>query len=138
MPPSVWNDRYCGVIMRRMLACIALLSLPACATLTAERTQNIQVITTPAGARCTLSNQAGIWNSTTTPESVTVRRHFSPLLVSCEKTNFGSGTATLDPQTRSRAYGNILLFGVPAIVDAETGAGYEYMPESVTIHLRKK
>jgi hypothetical protein len=43
---------------------------------------------------------------------------------------------TLEPRTRPRAYGNILLLGLPAYVDAGTGAGYEYVPDKAEIPLK--
>ena len=113
------------------------LLLAGCATLTAEDTQAIAISTTPAGAQCHATNAQGSWNLEQTPGSVTVARSFSPLTITCNHKAYRSATQTLEPQTRNRAYGNILLGGVPAVVDAGTGAGYEYAPDSVSLTLTK-
>lgn len=91
--------------------------------------------TKPAGAACTLSNGTGNWQIEETPGTASVQRSFTPLNISC-----GNGTmhatTTLEPRTRGRAYGNLLLLGLPAAVDAGTGYGYEYEPEKVTVILQ--
>lgn len=111
-----------------------LLSLSACATITAESDQLIELSTTPPGANCVLSNSQGSYTIATTPGSVIVPRMFEPLGVSCSLAGYPSVGTTLEAKTRGRAYGNILLLGLPAIVDASTGAGYEYEPARVTLN----
>ena len=111
---------------------LPLLLLTACATLTADSDQPIAVTTQPAGAACTLTNSQSSWSIAKTPGTVAVKRSFSPLVIACQKAA-AKGVQTLQPGTRNRAYGNILLFGVPALVDAGTGDGYEYDPASVTL-----
>ena len=123
---------------RQLLDCFAALAmtmlLTACATVTASTDQEIHVATEPAGAACLLSNQLGSWNIEKTPATVAVQRSFSPLKISCAHEGEGPPMElTLEPHTRGRAYGNILLLGLPAYVDAGTGAGYEYRPESVVL-----
>ncbi len=118
----------------RFVPFAALLFLCGCATLTAEDTQTINVTTEPAGAACTLTNKLGAWNIPATPAGALVHRSFSPLIIECRKAGL-SATQSLEPFTRGRAYGNILLLGIPAYVDAATGAGYEYRPQSVTLKL---
>jgi hypothetical protein len=123
--------------MKRFLIPLALGGLSACATLTADSDQAITVTTEPAGAHCTLKNAVGSWEIAKTPGSVTVDRSFSPLVITCQSAT-GTSTATLQPATRDRAYGNILLLGYPAFVDAGTGAGYEYDPARVTVSLTQE
>ena len=122
----------------RLTSFVMLLCLGGCATVTAEDTQGIAVTTEPAGAACTLTNKVGSWKIAATPATATatatVQRSFSPLKIECQKGTL-SATQSLEPFTRGRAYGNILLLGIPAYVDAATGAGYEYRPESVTLKL---
>lgn len=113
--------------------CVLLLS--ACATLTAEGNQAIAVTTTPPGAACALSNAEGAWKIAATPGSATVERSFSPLAIRCTHPSAGSGSVTLEPTTRGRAYGNLLMLGIPALVDAATGDGYEYTPAEVDVSL---
>ncbi len=123
------------VTMKRILISFALCALSACATITADSDQRITVTTTPPGAHCVLKNGIGMWEIAQTPGEVKVGRSFSPLAITCVSPKAGEGTATLESGTRNRAYGNILLLGVPAVVDAGTGAGYEYTPAEVNITL---
>lgn len=116
------------------ISCLLLLLLTACATITAESEQEISVRTTPEGAACNLRNKEGLWTLDRTPGTAVVKRSFSPLTITCAHEGEGPPmTATLDPKTRGRAYGNILLGGFPAYVDASTGAGYEYAPSEVEL-----
>ena len=121
--------------MKRILLPVLLLALTGCATLTADSDQAIKVTTTPAGASCTLTNNAGQWIIKKTPDSALVKRHFSPLVITCVSKKL-TATETLAPFTRNRAYGNILLLGFPALVDAYTGDGYEYRPSEVKLTLK--
>ena len=114
---------------------ITALLLSACATATAEHDQAITVVTTPPGASCALKNNEGTLTIAATPATVRVQRSFSTLAIFCGHPDFGTGEAMLEPKTRGRAWGNLLLFGLPAAVDATTGAGYEYEPASVAITL---
>lgn len=120
----------------RVIALLPLLGLMACATVTKETQQQIQIATSPEGARCTATNNAGRWELSETPGEITVDRDFSPLTVECRAADRTSGTGILMPKTDPRAYGNIALGGVPALVDAHTGAGYVYEPGALTIDLR--
>jgi hypothetical protein len=121
--------------MKTLLTALLALSLGGCATLTADAEQSISVVTEPAGASCILANQVGSWSVAKTPGTALVTRSFSPLAIQCKKDGL-SGSQTLEAQTRGRAYGNILLLGIPAAVDASTGKGYEYDPENVSIVLK--
>ena len=121
----------------KKLSLLLIIPLTACATLTAESTQKITVTTTPAGAHCTLSNGEGSWEIAKTPASATVKRAFSKLTIACETARHETAATTLEAATRNRAYGNILLAGVPALVDAATGDGYEYESPDVVLALEK-
>lgn len=123
--------------MRTSWKLLPLLFLTACATVTAQPDQSIAVSTEPSGAHCRLVNAVNSWNIESTPATVHVRRSYSPLEISCSKGN-RSGKTELPPYTRGRAYGNILLLGIPAIVDAGTGNGYEYRPDSAHLILQTK
>lgn len=119
--------------MRYFWLSLLMLPLAACATVTAESEQKISIATTPEGATCTASNSRGTNTSEPTPSSVTVQRAFDPLAIRCELDG-ATADATLQPGTRGRAYGNILLLGFPALVDAYTEKGYEYA-DSVNLTL---
>lgn len=121
--------------MKRTLPIFTLLTLTACATLTGGSEQLIEVTTNPPGANCVLSNSEGSWTIETTPGSAMVERAFEPLSVDCARVDVGSASTILEAKTRGRAYGNILLLGIPALIDAKTGDGYEYDPASVVLNL---
>ncbi len=123
--------------MKQLLSALTLLiTLSACATLTGGREQEISITTTPAGANCLLSNGEESWTLDTTPSTISLPRAFQPIYVTCTLAGYAPVSATLEPFTRGRAYGNILLGGVPAVVDMSTGAGYEYEPESVDLQFQ--
>ena len=111
------------------------LTLSACATVTADSDQLIEVSTTPAGANCILSNSDGSWTIDKTPGSVIVDRSYEPLSVGCTLAGVGSASTLIEAKTRGRAYGNILLLGIPALIDAKTGSGYEYAPANINLPL---
>jgi hypothetical protein len=120
--------------MKKHLTTIALaLTLSACATLTGGREQEISITTSPAGASCLLTNGEESWTLEQTPSSISLPRAYQPITVTCTLAGYAPVTAQLEPTTRGRAYGNIALLGVPAVVDMSTGAGYAYEPESVVL-----
>lgn len=116
------------------IALAALFLLSACATVTADSDQKISVTTEPAGAACTLSNGMGSAQIEETPGSADIHRSFTRLIVSCGKDGL-SASQTIEGKTRGRAYGNLLLLGLPAGIDAATGYGYEYDPDSIHLEL---
>jgi hypothetical protein len=119
-----------------LIAITLLLSLTACATITGGSEQEISITTTPAGASCLLTNGQESWTLAQTPGNVSLPRAFQPITVTCTLAGYAPITTQLEPKTRGRAYGNILLGGVPAVVDSGTGAGYEYAPEDVMLEFR--
>lgn len=113
---------------------LALLLLPACASMTTGTTQNIAVETSPPAAQCDLSNDKGKWFLKETPGSVTINRSASALVVSCDKGEL-TGTTSAESTTQGSAFGNILLGGIiGASVDMSTGAAYGY-PATVNVRL---
>lgn len=124
-------------MIKQIISLCALIVLAACATVTASHEQEIEVVTSPAGARCVLETTQQEWLIEETPGSVTVPRAFEPLLVTCKRAGYVPKRMTIEAQTRGRAYGNILLFGVPTLVDAATGAGYEYSPDQLELTLER-
>ena len=109
--------------------------LASCATLTASGDQDITITTTPAGASCVLSNTQQSVTLEKTPGTVTVTRMFEPLNVECSLPGYHKGETIIEAKTRGRAWGNILLLGVPAVVDTADGKGYEYDPAEVKFTL---
>lgn len=121
--------------MRYILPLFASMALSACATLTADKEQTVRIVTTPEdGASCTVTNGEQSWEIESTPEEISIPRAFKTLRIVCNKEKALGGTGKAEAGTRGRAYGNILLLGVPALVDAATGAGYEY-PDTIEVPL---
>ena len=120
---------------RHVLIVLMLLQLTACATLTGGQEQDISITTRPTGAACTLTNGQESWTLSQTPGSVSIPRAYQAITVTCTQNGYTPASTTLEPQTRGRAYGNILLLGIPAVVDAGTGAGYEYNPDDIKLTL---
>lgn len=123
--------------MKRSLALALAFTLSACATVTGGRDQEISIRTNPVGAQCVLSNLEENWQVESTPASIRIPRAYVPIEVTCTLAGYAPAHVQLEPQTRGRAYGNIALFGVPALVDAGTGAGYEYSPAELLLTLEK-
>lgn len=120
---------------RHVLIVLILVQLSACATLTGGHEQDISITTTPAGATCTLTNGQASWTLAQTPASVSVERALQPLSITCKLAGYKPAHMPVEAKTRGRAYGNILLLGIPTLVDAATGAGYAYEPEDVALTL---
>lgn len=119
--------------MRNLALALSLLALSACATVVGGREQEITVNTQPVGASCLLTNDIGQWTVDSTPAMVVVQRSFQPLTVTCTRPGLLPETRVIEGGTRPMSYGNILMLGVPVLVDAQTGAGYEYSPSTVNI-----
>jgi hypothetical protein len=109
--------------------------LTSCATITASADQDIAITTNPAGAACVLSNTQQTVTLESTPGTANVQRMFEPLNITCSKPGYMNGETIIEAKTRGRAWGNILLLGVPAVVDTTTGKGYEYDPAEVSLTL---
>ncbi|MDH3371124.1 MAG: hypothetical protein OEM31_07310 [Gammaproteobacteria bacterium] len=113
---------------------------PGCATITSTVTQPITVTTKASDGDpldkvdCVLSNDSGNWRITT-PAEVSVERSANDLLVTCKKEGHADGFAKAISRAAPGMWGNILVFaGVGAIIDHNTGAGYNY-PRYIAIRM---
>lgn len=119
-------------------ALVVLASLSGCASIVSGSEQSLSVVAMGEsgnvnGARCSLSNDKGQWY-TTTPGSVTVRRSYSDMAVTCQNAKT-SGALQVKSATKGMAFGNILFGGIiGAGVDMSTGAAYDY-PALITIQM---
>lgn len=120
--------------MRVITALLLCLTLTACATVVGGREQEIAIQTAPEGASCLVSSVEASWSVERTPAMVTVPRSLQPLTVTCTLEGYQPATTMLESKTRTLSYANILMLGVPAMVDAQTGAGYEYEPSAVMLN----
>ena len=115
------------------IGCIAIgvLLLTGCASIVNGHTQTVSVKTTNkgedvSGAKCSLSNDKGVWYLST-PGSVTVHRSYGELALTCSMAALPDGLATVKSSTTAAAFGNILVGGViGAGIDVATGAAYSY------------
>lgn len=119
--------------MRTMIfGVIALGILPGCASIVTGHNQPVSV-QAPAceGASCTLTNSKGTWY-VKAPGSVTVRRAYGDMIVSCEKEGVPAAITTVASTTKAMAFGNIIFGGLIGVgVDVGTGAAYDY-PDVIT------
>jgi hypothetical protein len=103
-----------------------------CASITTEEMQGIMISTKTAKgdavdkAECTLKNTRGSWK-VVTPASVMVRRDSEDMQIDCVKDGQSTGLAKLISRAHGGMFGNIILGGgIGAIVDHNTGKGYDY------------
>jgi len=109
-----------------------------CASIVTGHNQSVSVETrskqgqSVSGANCKLSNDKGTWFATS-PGSVSVRRSYDDLSVTCEKESQDPGLASVKSSTKAMAFGNIIFGGlIGAGVDVASGAAYDY-PTLITI-----
>lgn len=122
--------------MRAISSLLLCLTLTACATVVGGREQEIAIQTAPEGASCLVSSVEASWSVERTPATVTVPRSLQPLTLTCTLEGYQPVTTMLEAKTRTLSYANILMLGVPALVDAKTGAGYEYEPSAVMLNFK--
>lgn len=115
------------------MLCVAATTLSGCASIVSGTTQVVSVETLSPegkvdGAKCKLENDKGVFY-VTTPGTVTVRRAYGDLNVTCDKQGVPSGVAKIKSTTKGMVAGNILFGGViGAGVDMASGAAYDYPP----------
>ena len=108
-----------------------------CASIVGGQNQSISVTTASdgndvEGAKCSLQNDKGSWYATT-PGSVTVRRSYGDLLVTCKLDGVAPGTASVKSTTKALAFGNAIFGGVIGVaVDTASGAAYDY-PNTIRV-----
>lgn len=117
--------------MRRVASIGLLLLLPGCATMMEGTGQSVSVTTTPAGASCEV-DRAGVKLGTVnpTPGSLRIDKSKNDLVVTCDKEGYQHAALTSSPKFVGTTFGNIVAGGIiGAVVDASTGANYEYTGE---------
>ena len=120
----------------RVLVLLPLLALATgCATITADKSQPLTVQTTcngkvVNGATCEMVNSKGVF-VVQTPGSTSVRKSFGAMTINC-RLEEARGSLSIDSSSNVNTWGNLIAGGVVgAVVDAGTGAGYEYTPSVV-------
>jgi hypothetical protein len=126
-----------AVFTAAALAAVGLCT--GCASIVNGHNQSLSVKATSdggdvSGAQCELKNDKGTW-FTTTPGTVTVRRSYADLLVSCRMKDADPGTLSVKSSTKGMAFGNLIFGGViGAGVDVASGAAYDY-PSLISVPL---
>lgn len=118
-----------------VLAVLAVLGAPGCATITRGTTDQLAVESDPPGAKISLSTgQEGI-----TPVTFTLPRK-DPLTVTLRKDGYQEVTVKVNPEIGGGGVaglaGNALIGGVVgAVIDPATGAIYDLKPNPVSVKL---
>lgn len=118
-------------LIAKSAALSALMLATGCASIVSGTNQVISVETvTDAGkvdgANCKLQNDKGVY-FVTTPGTVTVRRAYGDMNVSCEKDGHPTSVASVKSTTKAMMAGNILFGGLIGVgIDAASGAAYDY------------
>ena len=118
-----------------VLAVLAVLSAPGCATITRGTTDQLTVESEPSGAKVTLSNgQEGF-----TPTSFSLPRK-DPVTVTLHKDGYQEVIVKVHPEIGAGGMaglaGNALIGGVVgAVIDPATGAIYDLKPNPVSVKL---
>lgn len=120
--------------MSRLAPLVCLLAMSGCATIVEGTSQNVAVVTEPAGARCTMDRQAKlIATIDRTPGAAHLDKSSNDLLITCGKDGFKPITVTDSAHLVGTTLGNVLAGGlVGFVVDAADGADDAYQPE---VHL---
>lgn len=115
----------------KVLFVLPLAMLSACATIINGTSQSVTVSTTPPAATCTLDRMGvRIGAVAQTPGSVRLDKSKNDLSVTCSKPGYQTATVVREPSLSGWTAGNVVFglvgVGIGAIVDASSGANYEY------------
>jgi hypothetical protein len=115
-------------VLSLVVACAAILSFSACATLTKGTTQPVAINTPGApGAQCTLTSGAIGTKVVTTPATIVLDKSQDAIAVTCRKACFQDGVGIIASNTEAMSAGNIVFGGVVGLgVDAASGAMNKY------------
>lgn len=118
-------------LVASFLLAVAVTGLAGCATVMEGTGQSIEVSTIPPGAMCSIAREGGnLGDIASTPGSIRVDKSKNDITVTCSKAGYRTAVITRSPRFQGTTFGNIILGGVVgAVVDASTGADYEYPGE---------
>jgi len=122
----------------RILLVLPVILFSACSTIVSSNNQSVTIKALHEnaeinGSTCKLSNSKGEW-TTVTPQSVTVRKSFGDMSITCRKDKL-MGSKIVASSAEGSTFGNILIGGgIGALVDAGTGNGYSY-PDAMTVDM---
>ena len=107
-------------------------SASACASLVGEgSSQNIAIMTTPAGATCVLTRHGDNIGKVETPGNILVKRRKYDITIKCNKPGYAEAEYLNHSGLSSMVAGNVaadllLTGGISSIVDSANGADNEY------------
>ena len=116
----------------------AAITSTGCATITQSEGQSLALTATyegkPVEPTCQLKNDKGSWDSKA-PANVTVRKSNEDLEVTCKKEGMPDGLLKAISRAAGSMFGNIIFGGgIGAIIDHNTGTGYDY-PDQLPVKM---
>jgi hypothetical protein len=123
--------------LTRLLAVAGLsMAVAACATVMAGTSQDIRIVSDPAGAECRIQRgDVSLHVISSTPGAVNVPRSKADLSVTCSKAGMEDGTEAIPAFLQGGTVGNAIAGGLVGVaVDAASGANFNY-PELTIVTL---
>lgn len=120
-----------NILALTLAGSISLCGLTGCASIATGNEQPVAVSTDPVkGAICTLENNKGSWDISSTPGVVTIKRSYENLNIDCRKKGYARAHKSVSSATKPIVFGNVLFGGIlGGAVDVATGAAYDYPHE---------
>jgi hypothetical protein len=87
-----------------------------------------------ADAECEVANDKGTWH-VRTPGAVTVHRSANAITVACVRPGYVAAGGAATSVFRSLAMGNLLVGGLPVVLDIANGSAYDY-PETLVLNMQ--
>lgn len=112
-----------------LIACVLTgMFASGCATITTGSTQNLTVLSTPAGANCNLHRAGEMLGVVpATPATLNISKSAKAINVTCRLENHAISTQALEADFQAMTVGNVLVGGLIGIaVDAASGAAGKY------------
>lgn len=133
--------------MKKIISSSLNLSIPllvvaicsGCASITGTKNQPVSVTANHngkpiEGADCVLTNDKGTW-FVKSPGSTVIQKSGADLVITCNKDDLPTGSASAKSSANAGAWGNILFGGIVGyVVDASTGAAFDY-PTSLGVQM---
>ena len=109
---------------------LSVLPCAACSSVIEGTSQQIQVVTNPAGASCTLMREGQpIGTVNPTPGTALIKKTKHDITVLCDKQGFQQATYLNHSGAAGATFGNIILGGgIGWAVDSASGADNKYDP----------
>ena len=127
LPPDNETDEGTPVNFKPILM-LAVLPCAACSSIIEGTSQQIQVVTNPAGASCTFMREGQpIGTVNPTPGSVLIKKDKHDITVLCDKQGFQQATYLNHSGAAGATFGNIIAGGgIGWAVDSASGADNKY------------